>query len=289
MVIEVSTKSDLESLSGKSISEDVVIRNDIDFGGDEFEPIREMGGNFDGNGYKIRDFSITQLEGVEPVGFIRVSKSSIEGLNLRDISVKGRWKTGGLIGANYGDIKDCSVEGRIEGNEKTGGLVGWDDSKEAFSDSGGTIKNCEVDVCVRSTGNQIGGIVGHNRGAEIVESSVKGEVSGDKIVGGLVGFNWKSIRGCSSLDTEVEGFNMIGGLCGWCSVRDGDIVVNCSHRGKINRTEGDVDGKVMVGNIFGYPHDSRIEDCYWIELEENEYGAFGEDYENVKRIEQRQE
>ena len=63
---------------------------------------------------------------------------------------------GGIVGSNYGTIKNCSFEGNVSGKNTIGGIA-------AFNKSTGIIKKCEVRG--RITGSYYtGGITGINHG-----------------------------------------------------------------------------------------------------------------------------
>ena len=130
-------------------------------------------------------------------------------------SPSGHWNIGGLVGFHQsGTITNCYATGSVSGtvttsgNEAIGGLVGYKKS--------GGVSNCYYTGNVSGPGKDIGGLVGHNKGAINVCSSAGTVSSTSHHIGGLVGLNegtGSTITNCYST-AGVSGGNKVGGLVG---------------------------------------------------------------------------
>ena len=79
----------------------------------------------------------------------------------------------------------------------------------------GKIKNVGLlDVSVKGSGNNIGGLVGRDESGSIINSYVTGDVSGTNNIGGLVGRKDRGSIINSYVTGDVSGTNNIGGLVG---------------------------------------------------------------------------
>ena len=117
---------------------------------------------------------------------------------------------GGLVGNNLSSITNSYSTGFMMGDfEYVGGLAGINN---------GTITNCysTADVYGYTYGNNfIGGLVGKNNFASIMNSYSTGTVFGNDYVGGLVGFDYiGTITNCYSIG-NVTGGSYTGGLIGY--------------------------------------------------------------------------
>jgi len=186
-------------------------------------------GVFDGNGYKIMNFTIdTAGASNDYLGLFGMlanvcpcSPGEIYNLGVENIVIKGGNSScfvGGLVGKIcYGKIKNCYAEGMINsGNDSwgVGGVVGQNDQ--------GTISNCYARCSVSSGANSIavGGLVGDNFLATITNSYSCSNVSSgtaSKGLGGLVGKTYPGlIVNCYSTGSISggTGTSCIGGLVG---------------------------------------------------------------------------
>ncbi|MBO5431481.1 InlB B-repeat-containing protein, partial [Methanocorpusculum sp.] len=204
-------------------------------------------GTFDGAGYTVNGFSITQVN-----------------------SVAGEHHYG-LFGYLGGTVKNLNVAGSITltGEQYTsniGGLAGYLDY--------GTIQNCTSDVSISASSSAViyaGGLVGNAYG-QISESSASGDVtttttypgsdSADNYEftsssGGLVGFiKGGKIENCSASGTvraennaETATNNAVlsaGGIVGYNSV----ALTNCFSTSQVNADFGN--GRAYAGGITGW-------------------------------------
>ena len=99
-------------------------------------------------------------------------------------SVLGKQNTGGIVGRNYGWVKSCKNDGRInsspvEDSHNIGGIAGMNDGVVEAS-----VNNAEIGY--KNVGINIGGIAGKQSGC-VLECQNTGAVLGSKSVGGIVG------------------------------------------------------------------------------------------------------
>jgi len=217
-------------------------------------------GSFDGQDYSIDGLYIHRPDDyhVGLFGFIG-RNAKITDVNLENVDITGYDFVGALCGGNFeGNILDSHIDGYVGGNIYVGGLIGWstgiiEDSSSAGDVSGSEsvgglvgynnfpesqISNSYSTADVSVTNNEVGGLVGLNRGT-VVESNAEGEVTGYDYVGGLIGLNrGKVINSLAS--GEVSGNDYIGGLVGWNTfiIEDSSIL-------------GSVDGNNHVGGLVG--------------------------------------
>ena len=161
-------------------------------------------------------------------------------------SVQGLSESGGLVGWNKGSITDSSASGDVvdpplSTGLTSGGLVGLNDGVT----SEGAVIRSSATGDVTSSGNAIGGLVGRNVEGTITESVASGAVTGIDNVGGLVGHD----RGVSSGDSisasrasgNVTGSGeRVGGLVGWAA-----RTIRASY------ATGTVTGATWVGGLVG--------------------------------------
>jgi len=228
-------------------------------------PKGDFEGNFDGQGHVISNLYINRGEELDIGLFGRANAADIEGnvviqnVGLEDVefylggSGDDRRPVGGLIGRAYHDvvIKNTYSTGTIESHGRfTGGLIGFHASTaeviDSYSectvighhtDTGGLIGRCPGHVIrcyatgdVTSSGNRVGGLVGHlyqgnvpEERAIIEDSYSIGTIQGDERVGGLVGELDNAKIEHSYSTTEVSGNDGLGGLIGKSSNNENEV------------------------------------------------------------------
>ncbi len=217
-------------------------------------------GSFDGQGYGIGDMFIDRpdestvgLFGAVDVGGL------IQNVRVLNANVAGDWAVGGLVGQNWGDVRNSYSGGTVTGADCVGGLVGGNaggvsDSYSTASvtghwDVGGLVGCSDFRGSVTNsysvgdvTGEwAVGGLVGGNLGGTVARSYSTGSVTGDDYVGGLVGDNQGGVSNSYST-SSVTGEWYVGGLVG-----DNDstgIVTNCY-------ASGAVIGSSFAGGLVG--------------------------------------
>ncbi|MDN7488397.1 filamentous hemagglutinin N-terminal domain-containing protein [Burkholderia sp. AU45274] len=157
---------------------------------------------------------------------------------------------GGLVGINSGEISQASFAGSVSGNSMSyavGGLVG----ENRVDQLAGIVSDSESNATVfggASNLASIGGLVGVNRGGDILRSTSRGTTSGANIagvnVGGLVGANLLGTIDDSAALGRVTGGSggTAGGLVG---LNTGKIVKSSA--------SGFVDGRYAqaIGGFVG--------------------------------------
>ncbi len=206
--------------------------------GTGFSPITSLNGTFEGNGYQIKNISITP--DVKQVGMSNVALFSmlyndgvIKNLHLRNcnVSAKYSWSVAGLVAENKGVlIENCSVTGNVVAQVIAGLLIGKNFGKKvtkcfatgsvrAGSNAGGLcgrsygrIERSYADVTVDVTEYYAGGLIGINEGY-VDRCYALGDVTGDTKVGGFIGQNYDTVL-CTYSAGTVKGNGTTGGLIG---------------------------------------------------------------------------
>ncbi len=181
-----------------------------------FTPIKDFSGTYDGNGYQISTLKINVAdEAFKNIGlFGELQGGLLKRVKLVGFLTEGGVNVGSLVGLNnQGTIEDSEVDGKVDGYRTIGGLVGLN--------QGGVIRNSTATVRVGENSSVTwvaGGLVGQNDGGTIVGSHARGAVTGGNQVGGLVGKNRGSVTS-SDATGDVTGASTevgyVGGLVGW--------------------------------------------------------------------------
>ena len=209
-------------------------------------------GNFEGNGFKIRNLYInrpnTDYQGL----FGYTQGATLTNISLEDIDITGGDRTGGLVGeALNSTISNSYATGSVTGTSRTGGLVG-----RAAESS--TISNSYATGEVSGTGTRTGGLVGvASYSITITNSYATGSVKGTgSYTGGLVGLAYQSITITNSYATgSVSGDKATGGLVG---AVDNSNVSNSYATGSVKSTGSYTGG--LVGVAW---NSSKISNSYW--------------------------
>ena len=184
-----------ESYKGKYFR----LAKNISLNNKAFTPIgsknNKFEGTFDGNGYVIRDFSITATETY--VGLFGYTTGTIQNLGVKgtiNVSVTTSNAHAGLIvGFSSGTVQNCYTEGTVTlssaNTAYAGGLIGYNE---------GTVTNCYSTATIVSTSTgytaYAGGLVGYVKAGSITGSYAIGNVKANGTSsdysrnGGLVGY-----------------------------------------------------------------------------------------------------
>ena len=238
------------------------LESDIDLTGTTWNSSVVPGftGNFDGNGYLIRNLHI---EGGGYLGLFGTctSEASISNLGLEQVDVNGLgYFVGGLVGLNdEGDINSSTSAGSVCGDGCVGGLVGLNDhgSLNASSSTGSVCG----DRCV-------GGLVGMNDNGAIHSSYSTGSVSGDDDIGGLVGYHYFGTITSSYSAGSVSGDNDIGGLVGYSYFG----IITSSFWDIVNSGQTESDGGIGLSTIPMQDIDTFL-DAGWDFVDETANGT----------------
>ena len=170
------------------------LQNDITLANDTWTPIEIFSGKFDGNGYKIYDFTMTKTSSIS--GFVMTNKGTIKNLTLENFSYTatytGTSKFGVLAGVNEGTIEDCTLinfnvdEGygiTYKNNRDGAGADSYYGGLVGQNTATGIVKNCSTKInmvleekwtatngsysssATYSTQSRFGGAIGRNQGA----------------------------------------------------------------------------------------------------------------------------
>lgn len=179
---------------------------------DNWEPIgldasgKRFEGNYDGNGYAIRNLNINRPNDDYQGLFGRCDNSTLKNIRLENVVIRGRERVGGLAGRTAGSVQNSSVTGTVRGSrEYVGGMVGQG-SDASLSNRLVFIGKVEGGIIADNSGNDvgIGGIVGRASGSTSVSTAyVRGEVNGNR-AGGLVGSSSGGASTFSDAYTAVE-------------------------------------------------------------------------------------
>lgn len=227
------------------VGKTIVLNNDIDMSGIDFEGIPTFGGTFLGQGYKITGLNMEHDASV--VGFFRYvqKKAVVDNLHVEATILPGGTAgiVGGIAGSNAGTIKNSTFYGEIAGREQIGGIAGYNRAM-------GVIENCTVKGMVH--GNHIiGGVVGKNEGV-IRQSTNEAEVntkSEHNTIGmDLSGLSVNNIVGYESFDNATE----LGGIAG----KSSGVIRECYNKANVGYKKMGYNIGGIVGTQNGY-----IVDC----------------------------
>lgn len=224
--------------------------------GKGFKPIgtntNPFNGTYNGQGHTIKGIFVNRPQSKRIGLFGQIGENGIvENIHLTEVDITGGKITGGLVGMNYGKIKNVevsSMQGQVHATaHDVGGLVGSNQ---------GTIKSSQASIDVIGDGHGVGGLVGWTvKETKIIDSHADGKVTGEgERVGGLIG----SCGGCVIINSYATGNvqgkdNYTGGLIG-AMTKSGPKV-------KSSYATGNVVGVNSVGGLVGSAH-GLISDSY---------------------------
>ncbi len=232
--------------------------------------------NFNGNGHTIKNLWINRPNSnyVGLFGNI-ATEGRIYNLKLENANYVGKDYIGGIIAeSSCMNLESCGFNGKISGNDKLGGILGYCDVLENTS-----IINC-FSRCIIAGNDQVGGIVGYirceydkavmkSRSIRISSCTSYNKISGNSSLGGIIGSAYTSepayiyVNSCYSYNA-IKGKKNLGGITGFYnsynySIHSYDHISNCY-------TNGFIIGDSNIGGIAGYFEDRYggigITDCY---------------------------
>lgn len=185
--------------------------------------------------FTSNDVSAT-IEGKNEVGGICGFSSGNCSLddNIAKGSIIGKVNVGGVIGHSFINggrkmsMNKCGFYGTIGADSCTGGLIGlFEDKWNITYQEASTIDNCFSISEIKTSGDNVGGIVGKLNGQtyyqarsycsrmDITNSYYSGDISGKNNVGGIVGFmHIGTIKKCLN-SGFIYGNSKVGGMCGY--------------------------------------------------------------------------
>ena len=297
-IIKIKSVEDLlefaENCTLDSWSKDksVVLQADIYMEDVAFQPIATFGGTFDGKGHSIIGLEIT--ESVSPAGFFGVLQ---EGAVVKNLNVLGKLMpsgenntVGGIVGENYGQLRNCTFTGAVYGARDVGGLVG-------INGVSGSIQNCRVSGDVQGS-VRTGGVAGFNQGViekckndagvniakvdpqisipdvdleismDVTQWNGIGMVDAASDSGGIAGYSAGVIHECTN--TGTIGYSHIGYNLGGIAGRSCGYVTACEN-------SGEVYGRKDIGGIVG-----QMEPYVLVELSESAVGEIGRELDALE-------
>ena len=181
--IHISTPEDFSEfckncrLDVWSQNKNVYLDNDIIITTAEYDSVPIFGGHFYGNNHTISGYSMHEARSYTGLFAYTQKTAVIEGLTVK-ATIKSDGKqivTGGIVGENHGEIRNCSFYGDLSGQNYVGGIAGYNELT-------GNILNC------RSYGEitgsyYTGGITGENVGniSSCINEAAVNTVNIDKV------------------------------------------------------------------------------------------------------------
>ncbi len=224
---------------------------------------------FEGNGYSISNLHINR-DGATNVGLFSENSGTIQNLGLFEPEVEGNGRVGGLVGINRGNLINVFIDGgRVRGprTEDLDNLTGFDLGLLAGDNvADALIINSYVRGTV-SGSRWVGGLCGVNIG-EIINSYAAADVAAVREAGGLVGESQgptsnSYATGSIDITAMVRNEGSVGGLLGvlWQGQNTNPRVINSYSTVKVpaNEIVGNIGG--LIGNI--HPTNPPVTDSYW--------------------------
>lgn len=138
-------------------------------------------GTFEGNGHTITNLYVHNSQSCSGL-FGRVDNSLINNVIIEG-EVDGQYYTGGLVGkASNTDITHCESRVTVKGARFVGGFCG------VFETNGKTVSNCINKGSVTSTDRSAGGIIGSLSSGNVQDCANYANIVGTYNVGGIIGW-----------------------------------------------------------------------------------------------------
>jgi len=229
----ISSVSDFKQLLafGQDGSLKFRLANDLDLSGQPNFYVPYLAGEFDGSGHRILNLSV-DLDFVSQVGLfgLLASGGKVTQVGVENGNVNGAYRAAGLLGENRGIVSNSYYVGHVRGHDQVGGLVG-------INRGDGIVSNSHFTGGVAGEWD-CGGLTGCNEGT-VTNSYTSGSVTGWHYVGGLAGRNEAVITNSHS-NGSVNGWYYVGGLVG------------CNSKTVTNSySTAGVSGSSAVGNLVG--------------------------------------
>jgi hypothetical protein len=211
-------------------------------------------GNYEGNGYSIKNLTIANSSLSYASLFGRVESAELRNIKMSGADVEGFYYCGILAG--YCDsvfVENCSVAGTVMANGGyAGGLSGYTNWSYLLKSSSSSD--------ISSWNNYVGGLSGSMSGySSVTECFSSGTVTGNNYVGGISGYdNYSSYDNCYSTSGVTSYDHYSGGFIGYTYSSSVNKSYSC---GSVN---GYADAGGFVGFDFYDPENFSIfTNCYW--------------------------
>lgn len=221
---QINTNSQLQQMEADPFGS-YVLKKSLDLaetkdwnGGKGWIPLgRRFGflGQFEGNGFVLQNLWCNRPQ-EDQVGLFGKLAGKLSNLGMKNFSIVGRNKVGGLAGEVLGSdlfqyfdgkgLKKIYAEGSVTGQDFVGGFLGYNQGgelpEESYSNS--TVKGDSL----------VGGIVGYGSSGVIKNSYVRGVVAGRASVGGMIGGGFNGGILNSYVAAKVTGEDSVEALVG---------------------------------------------------------------------------
>ena len=155
----------------------IVLTNNIDLGGENWNPIRGFKGVFDGNGFTISNLNVSTEAQASAGLFADLNGGTVKNLTVKDAEIKGHYKSGVIVGDGLcARIEKCAVENakivvtpfNNDDANHVGGIVGY-----LSGESVAYVKDCSVKNAEITAYRDVAGVVGTaNQTAEVTGNTV---------------------------------------------------------------------------------------------------------------------
>lgn len=273
----IKSAEDLKLLNN-NLDGDFILMGDVDLSDVDWAPVgsvdKPFTGKFNGNGYSISNLTLNVDNGTatENVGFFAsTSDATISNVLLDNVTVNTpATYNKGAVGTLIGVAADTNIDNvtvrnsSVQGHQKTGGLIGSITTNGSATNT--KITNVNIDCDVNSA-YYSGGLVGYvetlgNSSLVIENSVVNGNVSASKkAAGGFIGEGGESIVTINKCNSNanvsaVDGAERIGGFIG--NANGTKIAIcNSSYTGALT-AQGDFQGE-WYGHYMNDSHVSIFE------------------------------
>ena len=175
--VAISTPEELQAIQNNT-SGYYYLTRDIDLSSFDWTPVDEFNGILDGNGFAITNFTLSNKDIVGyNLGFIIINNGLLQNLKFLNVAMTVSSTSlyddfAVLSTRNYGTIKNCKIEGLINGYGSRIGLIAHSNQGEilncttsgtidgnelasagiCYSNHGGLIQNCYSDVKIVAKG-----------------------------------------------------------------------------------------------------------------------------------------
>ena len=261
-VYQISTKSDLEDfrdlVNSSEPSANAILLNDIDLEGsdeNQWTPINNYAGTFDGNGYTISNLFIDSTE--DNVGLF---SNGASGAVIKNLAVHGDVKTtkakaaGIMSSASNISVINCVNMVNVSANTNAGGIVGHSTSSNL------TIEKCSNYGDVHAKNENAGGIAGTLR-SSVIKCFNAGNITADsRYAGGIAGFfpggsGEPEVSNCYNIG-NITSQKFVGGIVGYNYYHK---ISKCFNIGTLTNN-GTGSDKALIGGIVSNSFSDEIEE-----------------------------
>lgn len=217
----------------------LVLNTDISLLDIDYFSIPTFNGTFDGQGYTISDFSISESGSVQAFFRYLQEDGHVKNLNISgNVTPSGSQNIiGGIVANNRGNISNCSFIGDVEGKNNIGGIVG-------INEATGTISNSQTEGTI-SGEHFTGGIAGQNLGTILKSTNFsKVNTSLEDTALNLDDIDWTQINAIENVNAHTD----TGGIAGLSS----GYIQDSINRGPIGYKHMGYNVGGIVGRQSGY-------------------------------------